>query len=169
MGVEFYKEELTLSAVMAESLEGFTALLEEFGSLAAPRDGDDESGFCGPPSTSFAEFLGYPTSQLDRGGGGMLFQPTFREPATTERERYGAFTGSEHETGTATSGLLLGGLVLPESGEELLPSEHLQDVGQSLPDLASELLHAQSSQYSEVSRREETLRKLQVGYIHSQL
>lgn len=46
--------------------------------------------------------------------------------------------------------------------EAFLPVEHMQDVGQSLPELANELVAAQDSQHFEVEHRAETLRKLEV-------
>lgn len=50
-----------------------------------------------------------------------------------------------------------------------LPTEYMPpDVGQSLPELASELLQAQSSQHKEVACKEEILKELQVSrYNHS--
>ena len=46
--------------------------------------------------------------------------------------------------------------------EAQLPLEHIHNVGQSLPALASELLDAQHSQHVEVARREDTIRNLKV-------
>ena len=50
----------------------------------------------------------------------------------------------------------------PVANEAQLPLEHIHNVGQSLPALASELLQAQHSQHAEVSQREHTIRILQV-------
>lgn len=43
-----------------------------------------------------------------------------------------------------------------------VPREYIQDAGQSLPELATELVQAQNSQNEELRRREGELRKLQV-------
>lgn len=43
-----------------------------------------------------------------------------------------------------------------------VPHEYIQDAGQSLPELATELVQAQNTQNKELQRREEELRKLQV-------
>lgn len=53
---------------------------------------------------------------------------------------------------------------VPAADEAQLPLEHIHNVGQSLPALASELLQAQHSQHEEVSQREDTIRILQVLY-----
>ena len=50
----------------------------------------------------------------------------------------------------------------PVANEAQLPSEHIHNVGQSLPALANELLQAQHSQHAEVSQREDTIRILKV-------
>ena len=52
--------------------------------------------------------------------------------------------------------------ILVAPTEVFLPVEHMQDVGQSLPELANELVAAQDSQHFEVEHRAETLRKLEV-------
>lgn len=52
--------------------------------------------------------------------------------------------------------------VAHSSSEVLLPSEHMKDVGQSLPELTSELVSAQCAQHTEVDYKEELLKKLKV-------
>ena len=52
--------------------------------------------------------------------------------------------------------------VLVAPTEVFLPVEHMPDVGQSLPELANELVAAQDSQHIEVEHRAETLQKLEV-------
>lgn len=54
--------------------------------------------------------------------------------------------------------------VLVATTEVFLPVEHMPDVGQSLPELANELVAAQDSQHVEVEHRAETLRKLEVTH-----
>ena len=53
-------------------------------------------------------------------------------------------------------------LVAPDSSEVFLPSEHIKDVGQSLPELAGELVAARCAQHTEVEHKEELLQELKV-------
>jgi chromosome segregation ATPase len=52
--------------------------------------------------------------------------------------------------------------------EIVLPVEHFEDVGQSLPELTTELLSAHTTQSSEMQGREDLLLKLKAEMVHLQ-
>ena len=52
---------------------------------------------------------------------------------------------------------------LTDNFNNVIPSEYITDVGQSLPEIAEDLVRAHASQRAQLQHRQETLHRIQVS------